>query len=180
MFRSFSKKKVAFAAVGVIALLATAGTAFAYFTTSGSGSGTGTVGGSSNLTIHGVAAGPVYPGTNTTVTFTVDNPSPGHQQVGTITLTGIKACTGGTSTSIWNGSQCTNSGTEASLCSNSFTSGATNDTAKNFYMAPVVANQDLASGNAIAITAPGTLVMNNTNQSQDVCKNANLYLSFSS
>jgi hypothetical protein len=47
-------------------------------------------------------------------------------------------------------------------------------------MPDVVANQDVASGNGQAITATGTLTMNDLNSSQNTCKNANLTLNFTS
>src|ERR1700761_4198796 len=97
-------------ALGVVASLALAGGAYAYFTTTGSGTGQGTVGASSALTVTGTVSGSLYPGTSNTVNFTANNPSSGHERLGTITLTGVHACTG--TGSSWNGSACSNSGTE--------------------------------------------------------------------
>lgn len=176
MLRSFTKKRL-LVVVSVVGVMAGAGTAFAYYTTSGAGTGSASTGGSSTLTISSSISGVLYPGTSTTVLFTANNPSPGHQQIGTITLTGIKACSG--SGSSWNGTACSNSGTEQTTCED-FSAGASNDTAKDFYMAPVVENQDLPSGTGTGLTNSGTLVMNDLNSSQNLCKGANLYLSFSS
>ena len=50
-----------------VAALVVAGSAYAYFTTTGSGSGTATVGSSSNLTVTGTTSGSLYPGTSSTV-----------------------------------------------------------------------------------------------------------------
>jgi hypothetical protein len=163
-------------ALGIIAALATAGGALAYFTTSGSGTGAATVGASSPLTIHGTSASTLYPGTSSTASFTVDNPSPGRQQVGTIHLATVKACPAGDS---WTGSACSNSGTEITTCE-SVETGTTDTTTANFWMPDVVANQQVASGNGQAVTATGTLMMNNLNSSQNTCQNANLTLNFTS
>ena len=163
-------------ALGVVVALATAGSAIAYFTASGSGTGSATVGASTALTIHATSASTLYPGTSSTVSFTVDNPSPGHQQVGTIHLATVKACPAGDS---WTGSACSNSGTEITTCE-SVETGASDTNTANFWMPDVVANQNLASGNGQAITATGTLTMNNLSSSQNACQNANLTLNFTS
>jgi hypothetical protein len=155
-------------ALGVIASLALAGGAYAYFTASGSGTGSATVGASTALTIHGTSS--------STVSFTVDNPSPGHQQVGTIHLASVKACPAGDS---WTGSACSNSGTEITTCE-SVETGTTDTNAANFWMPDVVANQQVASGNGQTVTATGTLTMNNLSSSQNSCQNANLTLNFTS
>ena len=142
-------RKVKVAVGAAVACLAISGAAFAYFTTVGAGTGSGTVGTSTALVIHGTVAGPLYPGTSSTVNFTVDNSSTGHQLLNTITLgtvdTGVTECLGS-----W------------------------------FTMTPVVANQDVASGSAITITATGTLIMQNTASVQDACKNAALTLNLTS
>ena len=163
--------------LGAIGVLAVVGVAVAYFTTSGSGTGTASVGTSSALTIHGSSASTLYPGTSSTVSFTVDNPSSGHQQLGTIHLASVKACTG--TGSSWNGSACSNSGTEQTTCESSET-GASDTNAANFWMADVASNQDFGNGNGQSVTATGTLKMNDLSSSQDACKNANLTLNFTS
>src|ERR1700761_6083463 len=88
--RRLIKKRVLLGATAVIALALAAG-AYAYFTSTGSGTATATVGSSSAVTLHGTVSGNLYPGSSSTVTFTVDNPSSGKQQVGTISLTSISA-----------------------------------------------------------------------------------------
>ena len=163
-------------AVGVLAAFAVAGAAYAYFTASGSGTGSATVGASSPLTVTGTVSGSLYPGTSNTVNFTANNPSSGHQRLGTITLTGVHACTG--TGSSWNGTSCSNSGTEQTTCE-SFDTNASS-TSDNFSMPNVVANQDLAPGNNQTVTTTGTLTMNDLSSSQNSCQNANLTLSFTS
>jgi hypothetical protein len=175
MFRRFTKKRSL--ALSALLLLLLASGAVAYFTTSGSGTATATVGTSSALTIHGASASTLYPGTTSTISFTIDNPSSGHQQLGTIHLASVKACTG--SGSAWNGTACSNSGTEQTTCE-SVETGASDTTTANFWMADVVANQDFASGNGQAVTASGTLKMNDLNSNQNACENANLTLNFTS
>jgi hypothetical protein len=164
------------AALGAVAALAAAGFAIAYFTTTGSGNGSATVGTSSALTIHGTTSSTLYPGTSTPVNFTVDNPSSGHQLLGTIHLASIHACVGASST--WNGTACSNSGTEATTCEDF--SNTASSTTKDFSMADVVSNQDVANGNGQTVTATGTLAMNDLASAQDACKNANLTLGFTS
>jgi hypothetical protein len=133
------------------------------------------------LTLHGAASGTLYPGATVSISFTIDNPSTGHQQLGTIYLSGVKACTGASST--WdpalnsgNGA-CSNSGTEQTTCESVDPGNTTDANSSNFYMADVVENQDVAgSSSGVSATNGGTLKLNNLNSSQDSCKNASLYL----
>lgn len=175
MLRRFTKKRTL--ALSGLVLLLLAGGAVAYFTTTGSGTGTAAVGASSALTIHGTSAGTLYPGTSSTVSFTVDNPSSGHQQLGTIHLASVKACVGAGSS--WNGTSCSSGGSEASACE-SVETGPSDFNTANFWMPDVAANQDFGSGTGQAVTAPGTLKMNDLSSSQDACQNANLTLNFTS
>jgi len=172
----FLRSKYGIVAIAVVAVAAGAIGAYAYFTTTGSGTGTATVGTSSNLTLHGNAPTTLYPGTSSTVTFTVDNPSPGHQQLGTIYLAGVHACVGAGSS--WTGSSCTSGGVHATTCESVDPGNAIDANASQFYMADVVSNQDFPSGNGQAVTATGTLKFHNLAASQDQCKNANLVLDF--
>lgn len=175
MLRRLTKKRTL--AVSGLLLLLLAGGAVAYFSTNGSGTGTAAVGTSSTLTIHGSSASTLYPGTSSAVSFTIDNPSSGHQQLGTVHLASVKACVGAGSS--WNGSSCTNSGSEATACE-SVETGASDTNSANFWMADVAANQDFGNGNGQAVTATGTLKMNDLSSNQDSCKNANLTLNFTS
>lgn len=175
MFSRFARKRTLIAGAAVV--LVTAGAALAYFSTTGSGTGTATVGTSSALTLHGAVGTTLYPGVSGTVSFTVDNPSSGHQQLGTIHLASVKACVG--SGSSWNGSSCSSGGTEATTCE-SVETGSSDSNAANFWMADVVSSQDFGNGNGQTVTATGTLKMNDLNSNQDACKNANLTLNFTS
>jgi hypothetical protein len=164
---------MALAGVLVLALILVGG-AYAYFTTTGTGSAPATVGTSTALTVTGTAASTLYPGTSSTVNFTVNNPSSGHQRLGTISLSGIHACTG--TGSSWNGSACSNGGAEQTTCE-SF-DGSASSTTDDFSMQNVVANQDVAPGNNQTVTATGTLTMNDLNSNQNSCQSANVTLSF--
>jgi len=147
--RKFSRK--ALVAGGLVATLALGGIAFAYFSTTGAGDATATVGTSEALVIHGSAADLLYPGTSSTVSFTVDNGSAGHQRVAKIHLVSV-------STDLAH-ADCV---------------------VADFTMSDVTANQDFAHGDGQAVTETGTLSMANTAVSQDACKDAPLTLHLSS
>jgi hypothetical protein len=172
MFRRLSRKGVA--VVTAVAVLALAGAAIAYFTTTGTGTGSASVGNASNLTVTGTAASTLYPGTSSTVNFTVNNPSSGHERLGSITLTAVHACTGTGST--WNGSSCSNAGTEQTTCESSDTSASS--TTDNFSMPVVTANTDYGPGNGQSVTQTGTIAMNDLSSSQNACQGASLTLTF--
>jgi hypothetical protein len=168
-----ARKKKLIGATTVLVTLALGGAAVAYFSTSGSGTGTASVGTSSALTVHGSTSGSLYPGVSSTVSFTADNPSSGHQKLGTIHLASIVACD-----QAFSGGTCA-SGHEVTTCESAETGSSDANTA-NFWMPDVVSNQDLASGNGQSVTATGSLKMNDLNASQDTCKNVNLLLNFTS
>jgi hypothetical protein len=135
-------------------LVVVVGGAYAFFTSSGTGTGTASVGSSSAVTLHATVTGSLYPGTSSPVSFTVDNPSSGKQRVGTISLVSITPDAGH--------SEC------ATVLGTDFT------------MAAVTANQTFGNGNGQAVTATGTLAMNETNVSQDKCQGATLTLNVKS
>jgi hypothetical protein len=170
---SLITQKRAFVTTGLVGALVLAAVAYAYFTTNGSGTGTASVGTSSSLTIHGSTAGALYPGTSTTVTFTADNPSSGKQQIGTIHLASIVACS-----TAFSGGACPN-GNEVTSCE-SVETGSSDTNSANFWMPDVMANQDLASGSGQSVTATGSLKMNDLTSNQNACKSVNLLLNFTS
>ncbi len=151
------KRRPVVSTVAVIGSLAIAAAAFAYFTSSGSGTATATVGSSSNLALHGTIESSLYPGSSSTVTFSVDNPSSGSEHLGTISLSSITPDAG------------------HSACSTVISGGN-----PDFTMAPVTVNQTIPSGNGKAITQTGTLTMNDTGINQDACQGATLTLHLSS
>lgn len=150
-------KKRALLAISAVGVLAVAGIAIAYFTSTGSGTATATVGSGSAVTIKGTVSSTLYPGGSSPVTFTIDNPSSAKQRVGTITLTGIAVDAG------------------HSTCSKVITGGN-----PDFTMPAVVVNSTFASGNNQSVTPTGTLTMNDTGISQDACQGATLTLSLAS
>lgn len=143
------KHKVALGATLIPALLA--GAAFAYYTSTGSGTGSATAGTSTAVVLHGTVADTLYPGTSSSVSFTVDNPSNGHQYVNVITLASVTT------------------DVAHAAC-----------VVADFSMPNVTAAQDVASGNGTAIIATGTITMANTSTSQDACRNAPLTLNLTS
>jgi hypothetical protein len=152
----FNKRRVKATALG-LCLVAIAGVAFAYFTSNGSGTGTASVGSSSAVTLHGSVSSTLYPGASSPVSFTVDNPSSGSERVGTISLSSISVDAG------------------HSGCSTVISGGN-----PDFTMAPVTVNQVFAPGNGQAVSATGTLTMNDTGVSQDACQGATLTLNLTS
>jgi hypothetical protein len=148
MFKNRKRRMVALGAIGVVVA---AGAAFAYFTASGSGTGSVSAGTSSAVTLHGTVATALYPGTNSTVNFTVDNPSGGSQRVHQIQL----------------GSVTTDAGHSGCVMG-------------DFTMPTVTVDQVFPSGNGQAVTATGTLTMAETGLNQDACQGAPLTLHLTS
>jgi hypothetical protein len=146
-------KRRAVLALSCICLLAVAGGAYAYFTTTGSGTVTASVGTGSAVTLKGTVTGNLYPGSSSPISLTVDNPSSAKQRVGTISLEKITADAGHSSCSVVIG-------------------GGNPD----FTMAEVVVNKTYGQGNGQAVTPNGTLTMNDTGVSQDACQGATLTL----
>jgi hypothetical protein len=84
MFRNLVKKRTVLT-LGVVAVLAVAGVAVAFWTTTGSGSGTGSVAATNGtLTLHGTITNALTPGSSSPVAFTADNAGSSSLQVGTI------------------------------------------------------------------------------------------------
>jgi hypothetical protein len=155
--RRFIIKKVVLVPLGIVVGLAVAGIALAYFTSLGAGTGTATVGSSSNVTLHGTVASALYPGSSSTATFTVDNPSPGSEFVNKIHLASIAPDAGHAG------------------CSTVITGGN-----PDFTMPDVTAAQSFPTGNGQAVIATGTLTMRETGVSQDACQGATLTLNLTS
>jgi hypothetical protein len=153
----FVRRKVVLIPIGIVVCLAVAAVAVAYFTNLGSGTATATVGSSSSVTLHGAVASALFPGSSSTVTFTVDNPSPGAELVNTIHLASITPDAG------------------HSGCSTVITGGN-----PDFTMPDVAASQSFPPGNGQAVTATGTLTMGETGVNQDACQGATLTLNLTS
>jgi hypothetical protein len=150
-------RKRAMMAIAGACVLAVAVAAVAYFTSKGTGTGTATVGSSSAVTLHATVSGNLFPGASSNVSFTVDNPSPGKERVGTISLQSISVDAG------------------HSGCSTVITGGN-----PDFTMAEVAVNKTYGPGNGQAVTPTGTLTMNDTGVNQDACQGATLTLNLAS
>jgi len=146
-----SRKRRALVALGTAGTVVAATVALAYFTTNGSGTGSATGGTSSAVIIHGTTAASLFPGTSTTVSFTVDNPSQGAQRINAIQLESVT----------------TDAAHSACVMS-------------DFTMPNVTVNQTLPSGNGQVVSATGTLSMANTASNQDACQGAPLTLHLTS
>lgn len=145
--------KRALVVLGCTCALAVAGVALAYFTSTGTGTGTASAGSSSAVTLHGTVASNLYPGTSSSVSFTVDNPSSGSERVGTISLGSITVDAGHSS------------------CSTTISGGN-----PDFSMPAVTVDHTFGSGNGQSVTPTGTLTMNETGLNQDACQGATLTL----
>lgn len=99
MFRRITKKRAA--VVGLVASLAIAGAAIAYFTTSGSGTGQATVGTAHNFSVtFGTTTGTMYPGSGSShVPYTITNPAgSGSQNLSSTAVTVLSDTTTGSPT----------------------------------------------------------------------------------
>jgi hypothetical protein len=149
--RRFSKR-AAYVTSAAIAALLVAGVAFAYFTSTGSGTGTATVGTSAdNIEVTGTVTDLLYPdGPGAEVTFTATNPEAFDQKLSTIELSGVTTTAVGCDTDV-------------------------------FHMADVVVGPEgnlAPNATNVALTATGTLYMDDNGLNQDDCKNATLDLTF--
>lgn len=156
MIARLLKRKRLLAGLGVVAMLALAGSAFAYFTSTGTGTGSATVGSPSNWTVTPAAAtgGPLYPGAGSMqINYTVTNASTGHQQLAATTA--VVADSGG---------NVTQAGVPVTGCLSSwFTATNTPPTT------PGALPQDLAGG-ASATGGFVTVTMSDAAANQNVCQ----------
>lgn len=152
MFRNLMKKRIL--VLGVVAVLAVAGIALAYWTTTGSGEGSGTVAASNGtLTLHGEISEALTPGGSSPVTFTADNGGSSSLQVGTIhAVVSIDE-------------EHANNGCEAS----------------DFTIADTAENQVIAAhASGVALANEGSISMADTSENQDACKGATISLALTS
>lgn len=172
-----SKKGLVLLATLAVAVAASIG-AYAYFTSGGSGTGTASVGTSDAFVLHGSATDPLYPGTSSDVTFTVDNPGNGQQYLATIHLASVDACSVAWDYSSPLGPQCganaPGGGGDIASC------GGLNSTSSDFQMDDVTVNHDYAPGSGWSVTPLGSLHMNDLSTPQDSCKGAFLNLNLTS
>lgn len=83
---SMSKRKLALALIGVLAVT---GVAVAFWTGAGSGTATGTVGSGGTITVNGTFATGIAPGLTRAVSLTASNPTSSAVQVGTVSLASV-------------------------------------------------------------------------------------------
>jgi hypothetical protein len=148
------RRKVA--AATIVALLAFAGAAFAYWTTTGSGTGSATTGASAAVTVTqtGSITGLVPGGAAQPVDFTITNPKTTKQFVTSVTYSIASIKNGG--------------GTAATGCSSAdFT-----------LVQPTAINSDLIAGDTAFSPSHATIAMIDSATDQDGCQNVTVNLSF--
>lgn len=153
MFRRISRKPL-IAGLSVLAVLAMAGGAFAYFTSSGSGTGTATVGTAAAFTVNPATAtgGLIYPGSGSeSISYTVTNGGSGAEN--------LSATTAAVASS---GVNITENSAPVSGCLASWFT-ATNH--------PPTLPQDLAGG-ATSNAGSVTVTMTDSGGNQNACENA--------
>jgi hypothetical protein len=156
MFSRILRKKRVFVGA-IVATLALAGGAFAYFTSTGSGTGTATVGSASPITLAGTITGELYPaGAPAEVSVLVTNSGKGSQYVNKVHLKEIT----------------TDVAHEG--CNLSVSGGN-----PAFTMADIPVEATLAK-EVGSKTVTGSLQMNDTGESQNACEGAPLTLHFTS
>ena len=144
--------------LGVVASLAIAAVAFAYWTTSGTGDGTATTGTDQGVTVTGDPADGLYPGGSVAVTTNIDNDSADQSQHVNylhVTIT-----------------------TDAVGCDAAdFTYQADEEVAgSDSNPHSVLLDEEIAGGADLDV--PGTVFMENTAVDQDACKNADIDLAY--
>jgi hypothetical protein len=154
VFRKALKRKRTFAVLGVIAILAVAGVAVAFWTTTGSGSGSGTVGASNGtLALHGSVTNALTPGATSPVSLTADNANSSSEQVGTVHAV-------------------------VSIDAAHATAGCQ---ASDFTVADTVENQTIAAGaSGVALAHNASISMADSAANQDACKGAEISLALTS
>jgi hypothetical protein len=153
VFRKVLTKKRALV-LGVVAILAVAGVAVAFWTASGSGSGSGTVASSNgSLVLHGSIAPGLTPGGNETVSFTADNTNSSSLQVGTV----------------------------HAVVSIDEAHAEAGCKASDFSVADTIENQTIpASTSGVALSNTGSISMTDSAANQDACKGATISLALTS
>jgi hypothetical protein len=153
MIRKLNRKST-IAVLSTLAVLALAGGAFAYFTSSGSGTGSATVGSATAFTVNPASAtgGPLFPGSGSqTISYTVTNPGSGAQN---LSATSASVASSGGNVTV--------NGTPVSGCQASWF------TAVNH---PPTLPQDLAGG-ATSTAGSVTVTMQDSGTGQNACQSA--------
>jgi hypothetical protein len=179
MFRRFSKKST-IVALTVVAALAVAGGAIAYFTNAGSGGGTASVGTSSGITLAGTSSGPLYPGgAPATATVLVTNPGSGSQYVAAVHLVSVAIDkTNTVYTTASPAQQATWNACDTTVGAPSLTGPADPAFSMPDFTVGKTLTRSGTTGDHTTVTGP--LQMNDTGVAQDNCQGAPLALTFSS
>jgi hypothetical protein len=150
VFRKLLKKRTALV-LGAVAVLAVAGIAVAFWTTSGSGSGSGAVADSNGtLVLHGTITNALTPGSTSPVAFTADNSGSSSLQVGTVhAVVSIDGAHPG--------------------CK-----------ASDFSIADTAENQVIPAEGSAALAHDGSISMADTAENQDACQGATISLALTS
>jgi hypothetical protein len=154
VFKHLLRKKRTYGVLSVIAVLALAGLAVAYWTTTGSGSGSGAVATSNGtLTLHGKISSQLTPGGSSAVTFTADNEGSSSLQVGTV----------------------------HAVVSIDEAHAEAGCKASDFTIENTVENQVIAAkSSGVALAKDGSISMADTEANQDACKGASISLALTS
>jgi hypothetical protein len=154
VFRKALIKKRTALVLAAVAVLAVAGMAIAYWTTSGSGEGSGAVASSNGtLALHGTIANELTPGGSSPVAFTADNSNSSSEQVGTI----------------------------HAVVSIDEAHAKAGCNASDFTIADTAENQVIAAhATGLALAKAGTIEMADTAENQDACKGATISLALTS
>jgi hypothetical protein len=153
MFRNLLKKRTALT-LAVVAVLAVAGVAVAFWTTTGSGTGEGNVAAANGtLTLHGTVTNALTPGSSSPVAFTADNAGSSSLQVGTVEAV-------------------------VTIDPAHVTKGCE---ASDFTINGTVENQTIAAhSTGVALAKEGSISMADTSSNQDGCKGATISLALTS
>lgn len=156
---TFTRRRKVVAAT-IVALLAFAGAAFAYWTTTGSGTGSATTGTSTAVTVAQTGTiTALAPGSGSQpVDFTVTNPKGTAQYLHSVTFA-ISSITK------------VSDGSPATGCS---TVGGVDFT----LVQPTAINADLPTGDTPYSPSNGSIAMNDTTSNQDACQNVTIHLAF--
>jgi hypothetical protein len=142
-------------AIGVVAVLAVAGGAYAFWTSTGGGSGTAVVGDQGTITVAATVTAGIAPGTTEPISFTAANTGSSAITIGTVHLVSVAA-----------------DASHASCAVGDFTMLDVNEKTGT----PAVGQSIPAGATATPLLTGGTLSYVNTAVSQDGCKNALLTL----
>ena len=162
----FTRRRVAVGAVAA-ALVIGAGTALAYWTTSGVGSGSALAGTDHGVTVAGNPAAGIYPGGNVAVTSTITNSSATQPQyVASLTVT--------ISVSNAYDAVLNSTGCRASDFTYAANADPVLDTPSNPHTSPVAV--DIAAGGHLDVA--GKVFMADTGINQDGCKGVTVTLTY--